>query len=65
MRPDSSVRPRGVKPGFDRDQFGGVLGGPIKKNKAFFFADVEVFDQTRSQTTSSTIADDWRSGRAS
>ncbi len=55
MRPDSSVPPRGVKPGFDRDQFGGVIGGPIKKNKAFFFADVEVFDQTRSQTTSSTI----------
>ncbi len=45
----------GVKPGFDRDQFGGVIGGPIKKNKAFFFADVEVFDQTRSQTTSSTL----------
>jgi hypothetical protein len=46
----------GVKPGFDRDQFGGVFGGPIKKNKAFFFADVEIFDQTRSQTTSSSIA---------
>ncbi len=46
----------GVKPGFDRDQFGGVLGGPIKKNKAFFFADFEMFDQTRSQTASSTIA---------
>ena len=46
----------GVKPGFDRDQFGGVIGGPIKKNKAFFFADFEMFDQTRSQTASSSIA---------
>ena len=46
----------GVKPGFDRDQYGGVLGGPIKKNKAFFFADVEIFDQNRSQPASSTIA---------
>jgi hypothetical protein len=47
--------PDGVKPPFERDQFGAVLGGPIVKNKAFFFADWEGFRQTRGQTASTTI----------
>ncbi len=47
--------PDGVKPPFERDQFGGVAGGPIVRNKAFFFADFEGFRQTRGQTASSTI----------
>ena len=48
--------PTGEKPPFERDQFGGVLGGPLLRNKAFFFADYEGFKQTRGQTATTTIA---------
>ncbi len=48
--------PDGVKPPFERDQYGGVIGGPIMKNRAFFFADFEGFKQTRGATASTTIA---------
>ena len=48
--------PDGVKPPFERDQYGGVIGGPILKNRAFFFADFEGFKQTRGVTASTTIA---------
>src|SRR5256885_2092549 len=45
----------GEKPPLRRNQFGGVLGGPILKNKAFFFADFEGVRQTRKTTAFSTL----------
>jgi hypothetical protein len=49
-------RPATGKPELDRHQFGAVLGGPIVKNKAFFFADYEGLRQTRKATGFATIA---------
>ena len=37
--------PDGQKPPLRRNQYGGVLGGPIVRNKAFFFGDFEGFRQ--------------------
>jgi hypothetical protein len=34
-----------LRPDYDRDQYGGLIGGPIKKNKLFFFADYFHFRQ--------------------
>ena len=45
----------GEKPPLERNQFGGVIGGPIVRNRAFFFADYEGFRQTRGLAGSSTI----------
>ncbi len=47
----------GKKPPMDRNQFGAVFGGPIIRNKAFFFADYEGFRQTREQVAFATIPD--------
>ena len=46
----------GEKPPLRRNQFGAVLGGPIVRNKAFFFGDYEGFRQERKVTTFSTVA---------
>ena len=49
-----------VKPAYKQNQFGGSLGGPIKKNKLFFFGDYEGFRSTRarrSQTSMPTAAE--------
>jgi hypothetical protein len=43
------------KPGFNRNQFGSDFGGPIYKNKLFFFLDYEGFRQTLTPTTVFTV----------
>jgi hypothetical protein len=45
----------GEKPPLSRHQFGFVFGGPLVKNKAFFFVDYEGFRQTRENVAFSTI----------
>ncbi|MGD0157377.1 MAG: carboxypeptidase regulatory-like domain-containing protein [Terracidiphilus sp.] len=45
----------GGKPALHQNQFGGTLGGPIKKDKIFFFLDYEGFRQSSSFTDSATL----------
>ncbi len=47
--------PDGKKPPLRRNQFGGVLGGPLLKDKAFFFLDYEGFRQNKQQTAFSIL----------
>ena len=42
-----------ARPLFRRDQFGGVIGGPVKKNKTFFFA---AYEQTKQKSPVSETA---------
>src|SRR5215471_18900165 len=43
------------KPVLHQNQYGGSLGGPIAKNKTFFFADYEGFSTTQGVTTVVTV----------
>ncbi|MGC1684187.1 MAG: TonB-dependent receptor [Candidatus Acidiferrales bacterium] len=45
----------GPQPAFDRNQFGGTIGGPIKKNKLFFFAYYEGERQSTPSTSQFTL----------
>jgi len=46
---------RGDVPPFRRNQFGGVLGGPIKRDKTFFFGGYEGLRQARNDTTIAVV----------
>ena len=41
--------------GFSQNQFGGTFGGPIKKDKLFFFGDLERFTSRNGDTVQSTV----------
>jgi hypothetical protein len=44
-----------ARPPFRRNEFGGTFGGPIIKNRTFFFADYQGLRLTQPQTYTSTI----------
>ncbi|MFN7917094.1 MAG: TonB-dependent receptor [Vicinamibacterales bacterium] len=44
-----------VKPKYRRNQFGGVLGGPLQKDRTFFFLDYQGQRQTIGRTVISTV----------
>ena len=48
----------GAIPGFRRNVFGGSLGGPIKKDKTFFFVNYEGFRQNLGLSDLSLVPDD-------
>ncbi len=55
LPPVSSVTHKSQKPVLIRNQFGGDLGGPILKNKAFYFIDYEGNRQVQGQYSTATI----------
>jgi hypothetical protein len=49
------ARPQDPKPAYKQNQFGGSIGGPIVKNRTFFFTDYESFRLRWGQTVVRTV----------
>ncbi|MGE5645243.1 MAG: carboxypeptidase regulatory-like domain-containing protein [Acidobacteriota bacterium] len=59
-------RQKTARNAFRRNIFGGTLGGPIVKNKAFFFIDYEGTEQRSSGPATASVAPEaWRHGNLS
>ena len=58
LNAEGFFHPTSGKPKFDRNQFGFVLGGPIARNRTFFFTDYEGFRQTTKVPTFASIPTD-------
>src|SRR5665213_1313965 len=54
---DATTFPATVKQPFSKNQFGGTLGGPVKKDKMFFFVNYEGIRQLTGQTNLRVIPD--------
>ena len=62
--PWATNRPGGRKSEFSRDIFGGTLGGPLLRNRVFFFANYQGGRQDSPPTDSfaTVVPDAWRQG---
>ena len=55
---------RSQPPEFRRNQFGASAGGPLRRNRTFFFANYEGLRESRGNTTiDTTLSDEARQGR--